>query len=158
MKVSMTFSGGQELAKTLNALPGAVSLKVQRDALRLAAEPMRAEAAILAPRGPDAPHIAENIVIGIPSKGLEDVSDEAAVVAVGPEKRYFYGAFWEFGWIHHAAHPFMRPAFDTKAPVSLSILGRELWNAIQKAAARAFSQQSQTTGASRGRSSGGGLL
>ncbi len=157
MKVSMTFTGGQELAKTLNALPAAVSLKVQRDALKVAAEPMRAEAAILAPRGPDAPHIAENIVISIPTKGLADVSDTAAVVAVGPEKTYFYGFFWEYGWIHHVAHPFMRPAFDTKAPVSLNIIGQQLWIAIQKAAARMFSQQSQATGASRAKSSGVGL-
>jgi len=158
MNVSLTFSGGQELAKTLNALPSALSMKVQREALRVAAEPMRAEAAALAPRGPDAPHIAENIVIGIPSKGLEDISDESSVVAVGPEKKYFYGFFWEFGWIRHAAHPFMRPAFDTKAPVSLALIGQALWAAIAKAAARSFSQQSQATGASRGRSSGSGLL
>jgi len=157
MNVSMTFSGGQDLAKALNALPAAVSMKVQRDALRLAAEPMRAEAAALAPRGPDAPHIAENIVIGIPGKGLADVSDEAAAVAIGPEKKYFYGFFWEFGWIRHVAHPFMRPAFDTKAPESLQIIGRELWNAIQKATARIFSQQAQATASNLAKSSGVGL-
>ncbi len=153
----MTFSGGQELAKALNALPAAVSVKVQRDALRLAAEPMRAEAAALAPRGPDAPHIAENIVISIPRTGLADVSDEAAVVAVGPDKKYFYGFFWEYGWIHHAAHPFMRPAFDTKAEASLAIIGQQLWAAIAKASAKLFTQQSQTTGSSRGRSTGVGI-
>ncbi len=159
MKVLMTFSGGQELAKTLNALPTAVSMKVQRDALKFAAEPMRAEAAILAPRGPDAPHLAENIVIGTPSdKSIETViGPDQAVIAVGPQKDYFYGLFWEYGWIHHVAHPFMRPAFDTKAPVSLNIIGQQLWIAIQKAAARMFSQQAQATGTSRAKSSGVGL-
>lgn len=156
--ISMTFTGGKELAKTLSSLPDAVSLNVQRKALRLAAEPMRAEASTLAPRGPDAPHIADNIVIGIPAKGLVDVSDTDAVVAVGPEKTYFYGFFWEFGWIHHAAHPFMRPAFDGKASESLAIIGRELWASIQKASARLFAQQSALTPSNRARSSGGGLL
>lgn len=155
MNVSLTFTGGREMAKALAELPAALSLKAQRAALRAAAEPMRAEAAALAPRGPDAPHIAANIVIAIPTGQLEDVREEDAVVAVGPAKEFFYGFFWEFGWIHHAAHPFMRPAFDTKAPVSLTILGKELWLSIDKARARLFSQQaSQTT---RGLGSGVGL-
>lgn len=157
MKIGMTFAGGQDLAKALNALPDALSFRVQQQALKVAAEPMRSEAAILAPRGPDAPHIAENIVIGIPGKGLADVSDEDAVVAVGPEKKYFYGYFWEYGWIHHAAHPFMRPAFDTKAQTSLTILGSELWTVIKKSTDRIFSQQSRTTGTNRANSSGVGL-
>lgn len=154
----MTFTGGKELARALAALPDAVSINVQRKALRLAAEPMRAEAAALAPRGPDAPHIADNIIIAVPTGKLEDVSDDAAVVAVGPEKSYFYGFFWEFGWRYHAAHPFMRPAFDGKADESLSIIGRELWASIQKASARLFAQQSALTSSNRARSSGGGLL
>lgn len=153
----MSFSGGQDLAKALSALPAAVSLKVQREALRAGAEPMRAEAATLAPRGPDAPHIAENIVIGIPTAGLLDVRDEDAVVAVGPEKKYFYGFFWEFGWTKHSAHPFMRPAFDTKAPAALTIIGQQFWASIRQATARLFAQQSKVTGTNRGRSAGVGL-
>src|SRR5690242_19845353 len=115
MKTSMTFSGGRDLSRNLRALPDAISTKVQVKALKAGAEPIRAEAAILAPRGPDAPHIADNIVISVPSiTGVvaEHVHEHEAVVAVGPEKSFFYGFFWEFGWIHHVAHPFMRPAFD----------------------------------------------
>lgn len=153
----MTFTGRQALAAALRALPDAVSLKVQREALKAGAEPMRAMAASLAPRGPDAPHIADNIVIGIPTGQLADVSDEAAVVAVGPEKKYFYGFFWEFGWIFHPAHPFMRPAFDTQAQVALTIIGRQLWASIAKASARLFAQQSAVTGSNRARSTGVGL-
>jgi len=157
MKVSMTFTGWKEMARALRGLPEAVSLNVQRQALRKAAEPMRAEAAALAPRGPDAPHIADNIVIGTPAITgvLADLvhESEQAVVAVGPQKNYFYGLFWEFGWIHHAAHPFMRPPFDTKVSECLSILGRELWTAIERAAKRLFVQQGKQT--TRGLGSGG---
>lgn len=157
MKVNMSFSGGQQLVKALGALPAAVSMKAQRNALRAGAEPIRAAAAQMAPRGPDAPHIADNIVIGIPTSALADVRDEDAVVAVGPQKDYFYGFFWEFGTIKHGAHPFMRPAFDTKAPAALVIIGQQLWAEIRKATERIFAQQSNTTGANRGRSTGVGL-
>lgn len=156
--ISLTFSGGQELAKAINALPSAVSIKVQREALAAGAEPMRAEAEVLAPRGPDAPHIADNIIISIPRTGLADVSDEAAVVAVGPDKKYFYGFFWEFGWRYHSAHPFMRPAFDTKGAECVAIIGKQLWASIAKSAERMFTQQAQASGTSHGGSSGGGLL
>lgn len=137
MKISMTFEGGTDLVKRLNSLPAVLSLKVQRDALAAGAEPIRAMAASLAPTGPDAPHIAENIVIGIPHwtrrNPSPDVSDNDAVVAVGPQKNFFYGFFWEYGWVKHpTAHPFMRPAFDTKAPESLAIIGRVLWEALRK--------------------------
>ena len=131
--IEWRFQGGKELAANLRALPDAVSLKVQRQALRAGAEPMRAHAAAMAPRGPDAPHIAENIVIGVPSvTGVtaDLVRDTEAVVAVGPEKSYFYGFFWEYGTIKLAAHPFMRPAFDTQASESLRIVGAVLGQAI----------------------------
>lgn len=33
---------------------------------------------------------------------------------IGPSKEAFYGLFVEFGTVHAAARPFMRPAFDAK--------------------------------------------
>ncbi len=153
--ISLTMTGGKELARALRELPDAVSLKVQRQALRAGAEPMRSHAAALAPRGPDAPHIAENIVIGIPTGNVQDVRDEDAVVAVGPEKKFFYGFFWEYGTIKLPAHPFMRPAFDTQAANSLAVIGQQLGQSILMASKRLFSQAAAQT--SRGRGTGVGL-
>src|SRR5690348_6093500 len=158
--IEWRFEGGAELAKNLRDLPDAVSLGVQRKALRVAAEPIRAHAASMAPRGPDAPHIAENIVIGTPAiTGVtaEHIRDNQAVVAVGPEKSFFYGFFWEYGTIKLLARPFMRPAFDTQAGVSLGIIGRELDVAIQTATKRMFNEASARAGSSRAQSTGVGL-
>ena len=157
MNVSMTFTGGQELARNLSALPSALSFKVQQNALQKAAEPMRAEAEALAPRGPDAPHIAQHIIIGIPKGELADVHEGQPVVAFGPAKEFFYGFFWEFGWIRHPAHPFMRPAFDEKRAEALAILARELWLSISIATGKMFRQQANITGSHRARGSGVGL-
>lgn len=149
MKIDMTLQGGTDVVHRLQQLPEALSVKVQRDALRVGAEPMRASAQALAPRGTIPPHIHENIVIGPAKKGLDDVSDDNVTVEVGPERKFFYGYFLEYGTVKMSARPFMRPAFDTQAPASLAVIGRELWAAIRKWLPTSFAPSSNT---------GGGLL
>lgn len=164
MKVSMHTQGGPELVKALTALGPAVSRKVQIEALTEAAEPMRAAAAAFAPRSErHAPHLADNIVIGIPTQAhLESGGhfDETAV-EFGPSKRphdVFYGYFQEYGTSRHRAQPFMRPAFDGGAASSLQMVMGRLWTAIAEAAKKQFSAQGRISGSSRGSTSGGGLL
>ncbi len=155
--ITFKLEGGKELAAALKNLPDAISLRVQREALRAGAEPMRAHAASLAPRGPDAPHIADNIVIGAASgKAAEEfIREDAAAIAVGPSKDFFYGFFWEYGTIKQPARPFMRPAFDTQAPRSLEIIGQRLGEAIIKAANRLSKAAGLRT--TRGQSTGVGV-
>lgn len=159
MKVDLKLTGADELAKALAQLPNAVSMKVQVQALKDAAKPMRDTMEALAPRGDDAPHMADNIRIGVASEQRknEESQFDQAVVEVGPTMGFFYGFFQEFGTAFHPAQPFARPAFDTKVKESQSIIGARLWDAIRKHAAKMFKQQAASAGSNRAKSSGVGL-
>lgn len=49
----------------------------------------------------------------------------------------FYAYQQEFGTAHHPPQPFMRPAFEEKAPEALGVIAQDLKNEAQKTAARA---------------------
>jgi HK97 gp10 family phage protein len=138
-RFSLKIEGFKELAANLRALPDALQRSVILDALKESAEPMRARMGQLAPRRPGAPDIADNIGISVTNR-IGDVgggrwearSDSEHAVAVGPTKNFFYGIFLEYGHRPNSrAYPFMRPAFDTTAQTSLSILSQRLWDAIR---------------------------
>jgi len=63
----------------------------------------------------------------------------AGVMAVGPTKRAFYG--FEFGTIHQAPHPFMRPSWDTNKMNALQIIQEELKAQIEAARIRLVKKQ-----------------
>lgn len=135
MKVGMSLSG--DLTKRLDALPHALSFKVQQDALVAGAEPIRAEAASLAPRddGPG-PHMADNIIIdrltaGEVERGV-DFKGHETVVEIGPTIKHFYGYFSEYGTSRQGARPWFRPAFDTKQGAAWNIISARLWEGIRK--------------------------
>lgn len=135
MKTSFKLVGGPDLEKRLRELPAAVSKNVQRQALMKAGEPIRATAANLAPRDErsNAPHLADNIVIG--KRSLTKAGDNETLVEVGPALQpsdHFYGFFQEFGTATQSAQPFMRPAFDAEVGRSLNIVMAELWTSIRK--------------------------
>jgi len=129
--VKMRFEGGKELAKALEGLSARVGKRMLRDALEEVGEPMRKRMAQMAPREPGAPDLADNIVIStgrvIKPKGSDSL---ASAVNIGPEKRFFYGFFQEFGTVHHGAQPFVRPAFDGGVTKALSDMARALWTAL----------------------------
>lgn len=139
---SMQMTGWKELGARLRALPDAYTRTIVIDALKEAAEPMRARMAQLAPREPGAPDLADNIGISVANR-LGDVGggrwearhDEEHAVAVGPTKDFFYGLFQEYGTVHHRAQPFMRPAFDSESGKALTILTQELWKPLRDKAA-----------------------
>jgi HK97 gp10 family phage protein len=66
--------------------------------------------------------------------GDNDPTITSGVASVGPTKRAFYG--FEFGTIHQAPQPFMRPAWDQHKQEALDIVREELQNQIEKARAR----------------------
>lgn len=163
MRIAVKLEGSADLLKRLQQLPASVSAAAQRKALLAGAEPMRAHAAALAPRDETAkaPHLADNIVIGVQSArklknaGLSaaelDVAQAGLVVEVGPALKpsdHFYGYFQEFGTVHHAAQPFMRPAFDSQGHRSLSVVLTSLWESIRKALPQTFSGGRSTSGGS----------
>lgn len=125
---SMKIHGGEELSRRLDALPQAFSRRVLLAALRAGGEPMRVAVAQKAPREPGAPDLADNINIAAVRKR----EGEPPTVAIGPaSKFFFYDLFQERGTVRHRAQPFYRPAFDTKAPEALGIVGQELWKALR---------------------------
>ena len=130
----MDFPGdGMQLARQLRALPELLTKAIVLAALERGAEPIRQRMSELAPRGPDAPHLADSMTVTrLSASRAASEADTDFAVAIGPAKDFFYGSFWEFGWRYHSAHPFMRPAFDEKAQVALQIIGQELWNGLRK--------------------------
>lgn len=139
MEIRVSLTGLDALVRTLlHDLDEAVQVPVLRRTLLAAAEPMRAGMAARAPRGADpAPHIAEHILTKpLSPSELEAVTDDSAGVELGPEKKFFYGYFWEFGTVKLPARPFMRPAFDAHQGEVLARVGSDLGAAILAAAAK----------------------
>jgi len=124
--ITVKFTGGVELAATLEKLPQRVSTRIQREALMDAAEPMRKRMAQLAPFEPGKPDLRDAMTISN-ARG-QDARETA--VAVGPSKAGFYGSFLELGTKFIHARPFVRPAFDENVQKSLGILGAAMWTAL----------------------------
>lgn len=118
MKLKHTWKG-DDIPKLYRGLSGAVSHPVAVEALKSGAEPMRAMASSLAPRGSGAgPHLADNIVIAESRFGASGntADPDVATVVIGPRHQpsdHFYGMFQENGTANHPAHPFMRPSWDS---------------------------------------------
>lgn len=122
--VTMSFSGGQELAAALSTLSMRLSTSILRGALVEAAEPIRDEMAAKAPRSDRAPHIADHI-------GISNArTDDQAAVAIGPTKGFAYGLPLELGTVDTPAQPFARPAFDGNEQKALTIVGDVLWREL----------------------------
>lgn len=131
----MKLVGGQDMVRRLKSMPDAVSARVQRNALRKGAEPMRDTMERLAPRdeNANAPHLADNIVIG--TRSLTKAGEGEVIVEVGPALQpsdHFYGFFQEFGTAFHPATPFARPGFDENTGKSLNLILADLWLSIRK--------------------------
>jgi len=161
MRLALTLDGTGDLLKRLQSLPAATSASVQRKALLAGAVPIQEHAASIAPRDESSsgPHLADNIVIGVQSarklkqSGLGaaelDIAQSGMVVEVGPALQpsdHFYGYFQEFGTVHHAAQPYMRPAFDTQKHRSLAVVIAAMWEAIRKALPQSFPGGRSATG------------
>lgn len=143
--ISVRFEGGKELADALGGLSARVSKRLQYEALEEAAAPMVKAAGSMAPRRAPAPDLADNIITSRIAQRTDAFGDKsAASVAWGPAKAFFYGYYQEWGTVRHAAHPFMRPAFDQNAAKSLAIIGASLWRELS---ARNISRPAQTSGA-----------
>ena len=122
--MTLTFTGGRELAKALDQLSKATSSRVKLEALREAAEPMRAA---MQERAPRATGRLQGAMLIKNSRG-QDAKESA--VAIGPARGSFYGSFTEFGTSEIQAHPFIRPSFDGLVQETLQDLGDILWREL----------------------------
>lgn len=143
MKVALSFAGGGDLSRALNALPDEVKGDVLLDALREAGEPIRADMASTVRKsaparvigGQTAPHLSDHIGLS-PLKAVEGVKlhEDEAAVGIGPTKDFFYGLYLEYGTRHSPAFPFARPAMDRGHQAALAAIGQRLWAAIRQGA------------------------
>jgi HK97 gp10 family phage protein len=154
---ALRVDGGEELARTLRAMPDRMSARIVGAALKKAAAPIRdATAAHMArsqqphARGTDPndgargeSHAADHVGITLGRSGHS--------VAIGPAKDWWYWLMQEYGTVHVPAQPALRPAFDTQGVRALGILGQELWKALSVTSGA----PSSTTRSDGG---GGGLL
>lgn len=99
--------GMDDLKRKLAALEKGMQARVLKNALTAGALPIQNEAKILAPykTGTLRRSIHTEIVV---------YGDDRIIAEIGTD--VVYGPPQEFGTRHMAAHPFLRPAFDTKLP------------------------------------------
>lgn len=136
MRVDVTVTGFDDLQKRIAELPLAVSHRVQVQALKKGAEPIRASASALAPRdeAAGAPHMADHIVVKELTGARRDAEGiyDGAAVEIGPLAKFFYAYFQEIGTAFHPAKAFMRPAFDSGVRRAQAIIRADLWASIRK--------------------------
>ena len=123
--------GMDGLLRKLDGMPYSVAKRAIARALRKGAEPIREEAARLAPRDDDPTHgghAADTMMISV-----QDQSAIGAVAKIGASKAGFYLGQQETGNINHPAQAHLRPALDAKQREAEEILGNELARQIERA-------------------------
>jgi HK97 gp10 family phage protein len=144
MTVTVKLEGFDGFERNLAQLERLATRKaVARRALKKAAEPMADLAQSLAPRG-DTNTLAPSIMVSNKLSKRQSaqhrkmfVNDRAAVemfVGAGPLSS---AHTQEFGTVHHAPQPFMRPAWDRDHKALLQRLGEIMAVEIEKAITRA---------------------
>jgi HK97 gp10 family phage protein len=128
MKTTVSFEGGKELEAALGGLPRRVSRKIVKDVLLQVGEPMRKRMARLAPRSPGGKgRLAASILITPTRKKRDLPTPTGQAVVIGPAAAIFY-AFWvETGTARAAAHPFVRPAFDSEVQKVIEAIKAAIW-------------------------------
>jgi HK97 gp10 family phage protein len=144
--MKMKIKGLRECEAALTQLPKATGKNVLRRVGRNRLEPMREHAAAKAPDDPNTTggrDLSSSIKIRNAKAKVRFVqgkfradSSRGISLTMGPSKAAFHGKFQEWGTIHHAAQPFMRPAWDAGARKVVEGIRDDLWNEIQRAAAR----------------------
>ncbi|MEG8222419.1 HK97 gp10 family phage protein [Sphingomonas sp. HH69] len=132
----MKLVGAEAIDRKLVAIRDAVSPDARRRSLLIGAEIVLEEAKRLVPALTG--NLRDSLIISF-SGGLNTASISESrfltTVYVGPsEGQGFYGHMVEFGTIHMAAHPFMRPALDNTREEVKRAIGHSLWADIKKAA------------------------
>jgi HK97 gp10 family phage protein len=139
---SVKVEGLSETAAALEEFSKATTANILRRVLLAAGEPIADTARSLAPRGPTGDLIASiSVTPAQPSKmtrtgraAYDKQSQVEVLVEAGPVAQ---SVFQEFGTAHHAAHPFMRPAYFQQRMTALTIIKDELRVEIEKARQRA---------------------
>ncbi len=139
MSIKFKVEGLKELDAQLRALGDSLSKQVVRRTLKQLGKPIMDEAVDLAPidnTRDDGPHLYEMIKISasLEAKHKRRLKNPQGTLSVyvGPSKKAFHAHLQEFGTEHHAAQPYMRPAWDKHKGMLLGRLKHLLWKNIQR--------------------------
>ncbi|WP_407219466.1 HK97-gp10 family putative phage morphogenesis protein [Enterobacter hormaechei] len=143
IETSLDFSGLNDIAKDLEALSRAENNKVLRDATRAGAEVLKDEVIARAPvrtgklkkRGGCYPKSRRRgeISSGVHIRGvnLRTGNSDNTMKANNP-RNAFYWRFVELGTANMPAHPFVRPAYDTREEEAASVAIARMNQAIDE--------------------------
>lgn len=142
--------GLRELGEAMSALGKEVAQKIAASMTSAAAGVIRKDAIARAPEH-DEPHtvdgvlvqpgnLKKNIVRKKVSKSKTRLTSEHLVTVRGKRKDGYaarYGRLQEFGTVHHAPQPFLRPAFDANKMKAIDAMKKTAGKRIEAAAKKA---------------------
>lgn len=142
--------GLRELGEAMSALGKEVAQKIAASMTSAAAGVIRKDAIARAPEH-DEPHtvdgvlvqpgnLKKNIVRKKVSKSKTRLTSEHLVTVRGKRKDGYaarYGRLQEFGTVHHAPQPFLRPAFDSNRMKAVDAMKKTAGRRIEAAAKKA---------------------
>lgn len=134
-RVTVKVDGLRQLGEAMRALGAETAKRIASGMTSAAAGVIRKEAISLAPES-DEPHeldgvlvqpgnLKKNIVRKKIPKSRTPLTSEHIVTVRGKRKDGYaarYGRFQEFGTVHHAPQPFLRPAFDSKKGAAIEAM------------------------------------
>lgn len=134
--------GAAETLDALKDMSKATQANILRRVLIAAGEPIAAAAKGFAPRGRTGLlELSISVTPAQPSKmtkrgkaAYDKKNTVEVLVEAGPIRE---AVVQEFGTVHMAAHPYMRPAWNGRENATLKFIGEQMWIEIDKAAARA---------------------
>ncbi len=148
ISTSLDFSGLADIAKDLEALSRAENNKVLRDATRTGAEVLKEEVKKRAPERTG--KLKKNVVVvtqkgrrrgeissGVHIRGrnMRTNNSDNSMKASDP-RNAFYWRFVELGTSNMPAHPFVRPAFDTRQEEATRVAMARMNQAIDEVLAK----------------------
>lgn len=145
---NLDFSGLQEIARDLELLSRAENNKVLRDATRAGAEVIKQEVIKKAPVRTG--KLKNNVVVltqkarrrgdiasGVHIRGVNPRTGKSDnTMKAGNKRNAFYWRFVELGTSHMPAHPFVRPAFDTRQEEATQVAMARMNRAIDEVLAK----------------------
>lgn len=148
IEIECWLSGQKELEAALAELPNALAKQVLLAAAKEAARPIVSAARSRAPKADQAiirkfknkRGVTSRIRTFLPGEGAKSIKVRTnsklkpVGVSIGPDRMHFYMAFAEWGAIHEAPRPFLRPAWDEGKDALLKSLEGLIWKALAKKA------------------------
>ena len=135
MKLNFKIEGGKALDNALKQLGYDMEKKVAKSAVRAGANVIAKQARINAPLG-DTGTLKRSIKVVTRSKRT---GDAVASVVTRSGKKYtargmnaWYAGKVEFGTLNKPAHPFLRPALDSKGDEAIKAMSEKIQQRIRK--------------------------